>query len=116
MSTQPAYMALYPADYLGDTVHLTCEEHGAYMLLLMYLWQRGGRVPDDDARLARVVRLDGHRWLSMKEVLRHLLTIEDGHVTQKRLYAELEKARALSDIRRDAVNKRWSKNKDVKNT
>jgi uncharacterized protein YdaU (DUF1376 family) len=106
-------MAFYPGDYLADTMHLTCEEHGAYLLLLMCMWRRGGSVPDDNDDLARMVRLDMPRWLAVKRRLLPLLTIEGGYITQKRLQEEIAKAKERSESGRKSANARWNKNKDI---
>lgn len=79
--------------YLGDTTHLTTQDHGAYLLLLMAMWRRNGQVPDDDKDLARIVGLDLPTWRKTKRRLRSLLIFEDGSITQKRLRKEWQYVR-----------------------
>ena len=68
MSTSP-YMPLYVADYLADAAHLTTEEHGAYLLLIMTYWQRGKPLPADPARLANIARMSNERWTDVQRTL-----------------------------------------------
>lgn len=87
MSDAPA-MPVFPDAYLADTTHLTTEEHGAYLLLLMAMWRRNGVVPNDDKDLARIVGLDISRWRKTKRRLLSLLTVDSECLTQKRLLKE----------------------------
>jgi uncharacterized protein YdaU (DUF1376 family) len=111
-----AWMPLVVDKYLGDTTHLTTEQHGAYLLLLMAMWKKGGRLQDVDAQLAQIVRLPLARW---KQAIRPvlvddcLLKAEGGWITQKRLAAELERAQKHSAAKAEAGSrgaaKRWQK-------
>ena len=62
------YMQLYIADYLADTMHLSAEEHGAYLLLMFNYWQTGKRIPKN--RLAKIARLTNERWADVEPSLR----------------------------------------------
>ncbi|EEQ8052860.1 DUF1376 domain-containing protein [Escherichia coli] len=62
------YMQLYIADYLADTMHLSAEEHGAYLLLMFNYWQTGKPIPKN--RLAKISRLTNERWADVEPSLR----------------------------------------------
>ncbi|EEZ6588894.1 TPA: DUF1376 domain-containing protein [Escherichia coli] len=61
------YMQLYIADYLADTMHLSAEEHGAYLLLMFNYWQTGKPIPKN--RLAKIARLTNERWAHVEPSL-----------------------------------------------
>lgn len=62
------YMQLYIADYLADTMHLSAEEHGAYLLLMFNYWQTGKPIPKN--RPAKIARLTNERWADVEPSLR----------------------------------------------
>lgn len=94
------FMQLYVADYLGDTRHLTTEQHGAYLLLLMTMWRQGGKLPNDSAKLARIAGVSARRWhLVAVDVMPFFTVCDDGTITQKRLEREHQKAVSISQKR-----------------
>lgn len=99
MSAIP-YMPLWCADYLADTAHLTTEEHGAYMLLIMTYWQRGKALPGDPARLANIARLSNERWASVERTLSEFFTVvqADGGTEWQHDRIETELARSRDKI------------------
>lgn len=92
MSIAPA-MPLFLDAYLADTTHLSTEEHGAYLLLLMAMWRRDGSVPNDDRDISRIVGMELAKWRKTKKRLLPFLTIDGGMVSQKRLSKEWEYVR-----------------------
>lgn len=96
------WMPLYVADYLADTTHLSAAEHGAYLLLIMAYWQSGRPLPDDDAKLARVARMQPKEWRAARSTLLDFFTVEDGEWRHGRVDEELTKAERMMDQRRAA--------------
>ena len=102
MAEYPA-MTLWTDAYLADTRHLSTEEHGAYLLLLMAMWRSpDGWLQDDDARLARMAGLGLKKWRRIRPALDGMLTVRDGSVSQKRLLEERERAEAHRNQKRQA--------------
>jgi uncharacterized protein YdaU (DUF1376 family) len=93
MSKYPS-MPLFIDAYLADTTHLTAEEHGAYLLLLMAMWRRNGSVPNDDHDLARICCVAPKRWSRVKQRLMPFLRLTGAdELTQKRLLGTIENVR-----------------------
>lgn len=98
------FMPLYLADYDRDTSDLSFEEHGFYMAILRALWSKGGTLPTDHDRLARVLRTDVATLRRLWPTVSRFLTVTGEMFTQGRLYRELEKA--LGKVRAAAKNGR----------
>jgi Protein of unknown function (DUF1376) len=58
-------------------MHLSTEQHGAYLLLLFHLWCRG-ILPDDDVVLAQITGLSISAWSTARAVLGEFFEIRDG--------------------------------------
>lgn len=87
------WMPLYVSDYLADTMLLSTEQHGAYMLLLMAAWKNGGWLPDDGEQLMQITRLQPKQWLRHEPILRGFFSVADGRWLHGRVQAELDKAK-----------------------
>ncbi len=86
------WMPMYWADYVADTMHLTTEEHGAYLLLIAAYWRRGEALPDDDKFLAQVTRMTPKKWSKTKTVVQPFFELSGGVLIHKRLEKEILKS------------------------
>ncbi|EHO0433713.1 DUF1376 domain-containing protein, partial [Salmonella enterica] len=85
------YMQLYIADYLADTMHLSTEEHGAYLLLMFNYWQTGRAIPKN--RLAKIARVSSERWGAVEESLKEFFTDNGTEWVHKRIEDDLAAVR-----------------------
>jgi uncharacterized protein YdaU (DUF1376 family) len=113
MSDYP-YLPFWVNDYLSDCGHLSDEEHGRYLLLLLAMWKApGGRIPNDEEWLARKFR---KTVFEVREYLHPIIDEfcqTDGNwIYQKRLSQELEHALKRSQKNSVSAKSRWNKEKD----
>jgi uncharacterized protein YdaU (DUF1376 family) len=106
MGKSPSFQ-LYASDFLTDTLHLTNEEVGAYLRLLLYEWINGGiplerahtvvyATPEDFTRI----------WPQISPKFR---ADRDGILTNSRLELERNKQSNYREKQRLNVLKRWGK-------
>jgi uncharacterized protein YdaU (DUF1376 family) len=101
MSERP-FMQLYVSDFVGDTLRLSTEAIGAYLLLLIALWNADGVIEDEEETLATVARLPLERWRTTWAKLRPFFEVSDGRVTHNRLTKEIERFASKSAARSEA--------------
>lgn len=88
------YIQLYVADYLADTMHLSTEEHGAYLLIIFNYWQTGKAV--QKARLSSVAKVTPGRWKEMEPVLGEFFREKEGAWHHFRIDCDLSKVKSKS--------------------
>lgn len=98
-----AYLALFTGDYLRDTRHLSCSEHGVYLLLLMHCWDSKGPVPLDERKQMGIC---GARSGDELEALRRVrdeffIRMEDGYYNP-RMQREIERMHSIHNARSNA--------------
>jgi uncharacterized protein YdaU (DUF1376 family) len=102
MSQYPS-LPLFTDAYIADTAHLTNEEHGAYLRLLMFAWRAPDcALPDDDVKLARMLGLTAKKWTALKVAVMAFWTLRDGRWVQSRLSRERQFVEEKIAKRRDA--------------
>lgn len=110
-------MTLWTDAYLGDTQDLSLEEHGAYLMMLMIAWRSPDcKLPDDDLRLARMLRISLDRWRhKIRPVMERYWKSDGEHLVQKRLKVERARTEEKTKKRKTAAQARWLKNNDSGN-
>lgn len=96
MSELP-FMNWYTADYARDTKHLTLEQDAAYRRMIDAMWDAGGRLPNNDSDLARILRIDVRKWKFLSTAVLPFFVVDGNDLTHKRVSIELAKATARSE-------------------
>jgi uncharacterized protein YdaU (DUF1376 family) len=95
------WMPLFIEKYETATKRLSLAEDGAYMRLIRDYWVNGPP-PDDDADLARILRVDRREWLKIRPRIAHFFEIRDGQWFHDTVERELSRAREIIEKRKGA--------------
>jgi len=97
------WMPLYVADLVADTLHLTAEQFGGYMLLICHYWRQREALPDNDTGLATITRLN-ESWPKHRPVLAAFfdLNARPGYWVHDRVEEEIANAIAMREQKRAA--------------
>ena len=115
MSDRPdSFMPLWIGDYLADTMRLTRDQHGGYLLLIMDYWRSGEAPPDDDEVLSTITKSTPSEWKKLRPILAKFFTVEDGLWKHGRIEKEMQKAAenyaAKVERAKAGAAARWGKN------
>ena len=98
------FLPLHGKDYRGDTAHLTLEQHGAYILLLIDQWDKG-KILCDDKNLRRVL-MGAERTDAVKEVIQEFFVpANDGSIQNLRLARERDHAQTIYERKVNAAKR-----------
>lgn len=100
MSKPIPYMRFYVGDYVGDTMHLSTIEHGAYMLIMCSYWQK--QKPPHEDRIHKIVGMSKSEWGEIRETMSEFFIIKDGLWTHKRIDAERKHVTVQAKKNREA--------------
>lgn len=113
MAEFPA-LPIFTDALIADTGHLSDEEFGAYMRLLMLVWRSPGcRIPNDDDWIKRRLCRDEVEYRRVSRPILHEFFESSGNWwTQKRLKKEFEYLREQSQKQSARAKSRWNKDSD----
>lgn len=106
-------MPLYTGAYLEDTRGLSPQEHGTYLLLLIYCWDRQSPVPLDEQEQGRICNAHSDSELeTLRRILNTYFTRRPDGWHNTRMTAETARANEISKSRKQSAAKRWQKDKN----
>lgn len=93
--------------YLQGTELLSYEELGVYIKLLEYMWISHGKIPNNDEKIAHILRLKIKKWQNYKKILQNLFVFSKINISHAMIQREYEKL--ASQAKQNSLNakQRW---------
>jgi uncharacterized protein YdaU (DUF1376 family) len=108
MAEHPMF-PLWTDAYLGDTLHLSTLEHGAYVLMLITAWRSGvASLPNDPDYLRRVVKMDVRQWAKHGPAILKFWRVDGDRLVQSRLADEWSSCLAHKSTNSAKAKRRWA--------
>jgi len=105
------YMPFWVGDYLADTMHLTTEQHGAYVLMILAYWRHGKPLPNDEKFLKSVTKFSSHQWKKNSHIILSFFDVKDGFIYHGRIEKEIEISREKRGKAKKSADIRWTTGK-----
>lgn len=103
------WFPFYIGDYVADTMHLSAEEHGAYLLLIIHYWKNQKPIKNDPKTIQNIAKI---KFKKLSNVLA-FFEEKEGCFTHRRIQREIEKAITNKELKSKAgkisANKRYNK-------
>src|SRR5262249_1962765 len=96
---------------IADTSHMSAEQFGAYVRLLLAMWRHGGRLTARPAELARIAGVGPRHWKKIAPTVVQAMTQLDGALVQKRLLATWDVVQKVRARKRSAATTHWKRSK-----
>ena len=104
MSSKVPCLHFFPSDHIADTLHLSVEAQGCYVLILFHTWNNKCRpYKDDDWVLCRLLRVTPAKWKKIKHEIAPFFDMSEGTFRQIRLEATWMKALDKSQKARESA-------------
>lgn len=104
-----------PAKYREDTMHLTAEQDGIYLRLILHYMETGAPLPDNDQALARIAGVSHETFIQHSEILKNFYRKSGEKLHHKKcdgiLANQAERKQSYSDRKKGKF-----KNTDIKKT
>jgi uncharacterized protein YdaU (DUF1376 family) len=84
------YFPFFPQDFLAGTLEFDAEEIGAYIMFLIYEWDKGF-LPDNDLKLTKIGRISPKKRIKLEKVLEKFRKDKNGNWINPRLESERNK-------------------------
>lgn len=92
---------------LADTSHMTPEQFGAYVRILLVAWRHGAKLENDPNQLARIVGVSRASWAKLAPVVLAPMVVTETIITQKRLTDTWNRVQDIRRQRAVAGANRW---------